>query len=734
MRKKIYSSVLTITLSLVGLCASAQSQPDERGRNWCGATAEQERYFAEHPGAREAQKELYHQLEVQAAMQLRGMAGTLGPPDVTIPVVVHVIHSGGADNISDRQINSAIDQLNTDYQKLNPDTANTLALFKPIAASLGFQFRLAQKDPSGNCTNGITRHYAPSLVNDNLSGEVQAVSIWDRRRYLNIWVVGSIGTATPGDGIILGYSNLPQNSTNQRDGFVVRGDYFGNQGTSNPSRALNRTATHEIGHYLGLLHPWGATNNPGTGDCNGTDFVSDTPPTDGTYACDLTYAPCGTVANVQNFMDYATCPTMFTLGQKALMRNVLNTRPERTGLTTAANLVATGITDGYVAPGCAPLAAFALAPGSSTSVCVNSTITLRDYSSNYSASGGALTYSWSFPGGNPTTATGATVTVSYPNAGFYSVTETVRNSVGSSSKTVTNIIRVESPTSGETAPFTQSFEDAKFPFIYLSPSLRNYELTGTASNGVVAPGIGWERQSSLVAADGAAYVYVYNRFFPAGAISTLVTPNINLSGVPTPAVLSFARAFALRTASSNDQLRISFSNTCGVSWSTPIILDAMALSTKGTTPIDGFEPTDRNDWQTLSVPIPTQFQGSAQFKVRLQMVNGSIQGNNFYFDNLRITGPLATKAAELAGRGISIYPNPLTNETAVHLNLPGTTEVQLSLTDLLGRTVLNLPVKTYGAGQQTLPLPTNGHTLRAGIYVVRILLNGEAFSSKLTVE
>ena len=116
------------------------------------------------------------------------------------------------------------------------------------------------------------------------------------------------------------------------------------------------------------------------------------------------------------------------------------------------------------------------------------------------------------------------------------------------------------------------------------------------------------------------------------------------------------------------------------------------------------------------------------------MVNGTPQGNNFYLDNLRVTGPLATKAAELAGRGISVYPNPLTNETAVHLNLPAATEVQLSLTDLLGRTVLSLPAKKYAAGQQTLPLQTAGHALRAGIYVVRILLDGEAFSSKLTVE
>ena len=731
MLKKFYPLALTAALALAGGGARAQSGADERGRNWCGAVAEQERYFAEHPGAREAQQAFYQQLGALAAVQQRSTAGMLGTPDITIPVVVHVIHSGGVDNISDRQINSAIDQLNTDYQKLNADTANTLPLFQPIAASLGIQFRLAKKDPTGNCTTGITRHYAPTLVNDNQSGAVQAVSIWDRNRYLNIWVVGSIGTPQAGGGIVLGYSNLPQNSTSTRDGFVVRGDWFGNLGTSNPTRALSRTGTHEIGHYLGLYHPWGQTNTPGTGDCTGTDYVADTPPTDGTFACDLTYAPCGPVANVQNFMDYAACPTMFTQGQKTLMRNVLNT--VRTGLATPANLVATGTNDGYVAPDCAPIAAFAPVPGTKTSVCINTPVTLRDYSSNFTTSGGAPTFSWSFPGGTPATATGQTVSVSYANAGFYSVTETVSNSVGSSSATATNFIRVDSPTGGETAPLTQSFEDANFPNLLAAPSLRNYETSGTTSAGGVSTNR-WLRQAALPAADGSAYLYVFNRLYPIGAITTLITPNINLTGVPNPAVLSFARAFALRTASSNDQLRISFSNDCGVSWSPPTVFDAAALSTQGTAPVDGYVPTASAEWQILTVAIPAQFQGSGLFKVRLQMVNGSTQGNNFYLDNLRVTGPLATKADALARRGISVYPNPLTDETAVHLNLPAATQVQLRLTDLLGRTVLSLPAKTYGAGQQTLPLQAAGRALRAGVYVVRITLDGETFSSKLTVE
>ena len=52
--------------------------------------------------------------------------------------------------------------------------------FGRSAASIGFKFRLARKDPSGNCSNGITRHYMPSLLNDPQTGAVQAVGVWDQ--------------------------------------------------------------------------------------------------------------------------------------------------------------------------------------------------------------------------------------------------------------------------------------------------------------------------------------------------------------------------------------------------------------------------------------------------------------------------------------------------------------------------------------------------------------------------
>ena len=730
--KRLLPSVLAAGLLLLGVGAGAQTTNQKQGlktADWCGTTAEQEKYFAEHPGAREQQRAFYQRMEALAQAQQRMSYVT----DITIPVVVHVIHGGGSDNISDRQINSAIALLNDDYQKLNADTASIIPLFRPIAASIGFRFRLARKDPSGNCTNGITRHYLPNLLNDQQNGAVQAVGVWDQARYLNIWLVNSIGTPTAGGGFVVGYVTPPNLPTNARDGYVIRQDFFGNQGTSSPGNYSLRGATHEIGHYFGLSHPWGQTNSPGTGNCGGSDNVADTPPTDGTFGCNLNYAPCGQVANVQNYMDYSACKVMFTQGQRALMRAVLTSnRPQ---LVSQANLVATGTNDGYVAVDCAPVASFSLSAGASNSVCAGSSVSFRDFSYNYTSGGGPLTYNWSFPGGTPATltTTSATASTTYNTAGFYSVTLTVSNSVGSSSSTQTNLVKVEGPSGGESAPLVQSFEDPNFPNLFTAPTLRNYETSAVSSTGAVSTSIRWQRQAAFPAADGSAYLTVNDRLYPAGTITTLLTPNINLSGTSNSTVVRFARAYAARTATSDDALRISFSRDCGVSWSTPTVFMPAQLSTQGATPIDGFVPASAADWADLTVAIPAAYQGSGLFKIRFQMVNGTTQGNNFYLDNLRVSTLLATQADALASRGISVFPNPFTNETAVHLALTAPTVVQLRLTDVLGREVCSSLAKTYGAGQLALPVQVAGRVLPAGVYVVRITLNGETFSSKLTV-
>lgn len=262
---------------------------------------------------------------------------TLAETVYTIPVVVHVVHNGEnigvGQNISEAQINSAITALNKDFRKLNTDTLVPSHPFYSLQADIGIEFCLASKDPSGNSTNGINRINGgqAAWTVDNFDANVKPTSAWDRTKYMNIWIT----TFSAPDDQTLGYATFP-GTNDASDGVVIAYSFFGTIGNVSPGFDLNRTATHEVGHYLNLSHIWGDAT------C-GDDFVSDTP----TQEQDNSGCPsfphnvgssCNPGTNGEmfmNYMDYVddACMSLFTTGQKDRMRAAL--LGPRASLTTS---------------------------------------------------------------------------------------------------------------------------------------------------------------------------------------------------------------------------------------------------------------------------------------------------------------------------------------------------------------------------------------------------------------
>lgn len=240
------------------------------------------------------------------------------PNVITIPVVVHVLYNNNSENISDAQIESQIAVLNNDYQKLNPDTAQIPWYYSSRAADCGFHFILAGIDTNGNVTTGIVRRQTAATsfgLNDAMkSGATGGDDAWDRDRYLNIWVCNLQAS-------VLGYSSVVGGSA-AVDGVVVSYQAFGTSGTAQAPYNRGRTCTHEIGHWLNLIHVWGDA------DC-GDDQVADTPPqSQATYgdpsgivlSCNNT--PYGNM--YMNYMDFTDDigMHMFTSGQRDRMRTL----------------------------------------------------------------------------------------------------------------------------------------------------------------------------------------------------------------------------------------------------------------------------------------------------------------------------------------------------------------------------------------------------------------------------
>ncbi len=225
----------------------------------CGTVEKNEEMYLQHPELRQAYIDYVNDLK-QKSNQKESRSTTV----YTIPMVFHVIHINGSENISDANIIAQVAKLNSDYRKLNADITSCPPYFQSIAGDAMIQFKLAKIDPNGNCTNGIERIYSHrSLDADDYS----KLNQWPRDKYFNVWVVTNIPPgSTP--GTILAYATFPSSVATfgyPSDGVIM---------ISTECNGTSRTLTHETGHWLSLEHTWGNTQ---VATACGDDGVNDTP-------------------------------------------------------------------------------------------------------------------------------------------------------------------------------------------------------------------------------------------------------------------------------------------------------------------------------------------------------------------------------------------------------------------------------------------------------------------------
>jgi hypothetical protein len=229
----------------------------------------------------------------RTARLLREERGKPGATSVAVPVYVHVMAAeDGTGDVTDAQIADQIAVLNTTFAgQESGDAADT-----------GFTFTLA----------GVDRFYNDTWHRDGASKKYRSQTRQGGANALNMWLV---------DFNYLGIAQFPWDYAKNSGTDGVRVHYGSLPGGPIPNYNLGETATHEVGHWLGLYH----TFQGGCTELN--DEVADTPaqssPTtgcpEGRDSCDLPG-----LDPIENYMDYSydSCYTEFSPGQSSRMADM----------------------------------------------------------------------------------------------------------------------------------------------------------------------------------------------------------------------------------------------------------------------------------------------------------------------------------------------------------------------------------------------------------------------------
>ncbi len=699
---------------LISGLAFGQSHDHEK----CGTDQHYQQQIHNDPSVleRAAQFEADYQKVKEEYANTQGKA----PEKFIIPVVFHVFHVGGPENISWDQIKNQIDTMNRAFN--GPKFDRVRQIFWGVAADCEIEFRLATKDPNGNCTDGVVRIYDPET--ENATNNIKLKSAWPTDRYFNVWVVKDINSTTSQLGTILGYAQFPWFGGAQTDGVVIRSDNVGSIGTAtNPSVGTPQwgsTLVHEAGHWLGLYHPF-------QDSCFGGDQVEDTPPVEAAnFNCDYNANSCSNETPdmpdmVENYMDYAPGPCMgtFTIGQKLRMHTTMkNWRPK---LWLPSNLEATGTADPYTMPSCAPRAYFYT---TTPSVCKDGVVNYRNNSFNTGSSSAGIQYSWEFPGGNPSSSSATNPpNVQYSESGWYDVTLIASNTNGSDTFTRKAYIQVHGSTGEFGAGLTEGFEFEVFPvngWSMYSTSAVQFERVSTGEGSI---------------GEGTHAIYVRNGASEVGARFYLESPTMDLSMISNP-VVTFHYAHARRRnangSSTGDVLIIQTSSDCGKTWTNRKTISAVELSTTGTaTPFVqvSFFPSGLDQWK-VGVAELQNVPTSERNNVKIRFEHRSFGGNNLFIDNINLGFNTSLNDLYANESNFTVYPNPSSGNTTIHVFIPESKQAKIEVLDIYGRTVSVLADGQIASGEQDFTFSPSGD-LSDGIYFVRLTIDGQVFTRKL---
>ncbi len=685
---------LLLSMAVIAITFSLNAQEHVHSEK-CGHSVIMQAMENQYPGYKDL---------VNRTFQDAKERGVSGSREVyTIKTVVHVVWKENEENISDERIFEQIAALNEDYRYTNPDKANLRPEFADIAGDAEIEFELVSiQRVQTTETFGIdifTGSFDDDKLKDSANG---GSSAFDNDQYLNIWVTNVQPIAFGGIvlGQILGYAFPPADIFNypdlnnwpagtsapmaSYDGVVIHYPAFGgrNRVVNDPNLGGNvnfegRTATHEVGHYLGLRHYWGDPvvnpldpNDPTNEDgCDVDDGIDDTPNAQSNSqqsGCDANKNTCIDAMDDlpdmwENYMDYSDekCQVTFTNGQIALVRGVIE--GPRVDLLNPT-----------------PVAAdLTISPSDPIRICSGVEV-------SFSSSAPTMPESWlwHFDGGTPSLSAQENPAITYHTPGTYDVTLYIPEGNGVAASTVSGVVIVE-----ETPEFTVEISNT---------ACDNSNNTG-AIDLVVSSGnlnsISWSNNettediSNLAAGDYTVTIsYAVNATTDCELVRTYTVVNSAISLSPT------ASATDLDLATSGN---VSFTSTStgATAWS-----------------------WDFGDGNTSSMENPSHtYTDVGVYEVSVTATNDECTE----VMTLTITVvDTSISVEDITGlTNLSISPNPFQNQLSVQIATDIQKELNIKVFDAVGRIVVdNKQVRISGSNQ----LDFNTSIWNSGVYFLQI--------------
>ena len=312
--------------------------------------------------------------------------------------------------------------------------------------------------------------------------------------------------------------------------------------------------------------------------------------------------------------------------------------------------------------------------------------------------GSTTSFTWSFPGGTPSTSTADSPIVVYSTPGSYNATLTILGAGGNDTVIKTAYIVVSNGTAG---PLTEGFEETTFP-----PNPQWYQISQSGNM--------WQQSAAVGGYGLSAHSMYFDNFDndAGGRHDRIVTPKVDLA-YATNAYVKFDVAYAFYSGY-HDSLMVEISTDCGKTFTSIYEKDSTILATAPDT-TGSFVPGP-TEWRTDSISLNT-YLGSG---MQLAFDNIGHYGQNLYIDNINIIvtyPPNLSVGAISNNSNIQVYPNPTNG--IINIKGSGLTAGSATITcyNSIGRLINN---KTEPVNKGALNSVVNLSGLPAGVYELKI--------------